>query len=109
MGLNYKNSGWSYIKVYINNNYKIGDIISRQTLIKNLVKVPKSTIDSYRAQLTIIGIVEKTKPGKYKLLCKIPEDMNTMDLMNLISEVREYPWKKWFIPTEERIKNGRFK
>ena len=104
-----KNSEWTKLKIFINDNYKIEDIMLRQTLIKNHGKRPIYTIDTYRSQLTIIGIVEKVKPGKYKLICKIPDNMNTTDLIDLVSDIRKYPWKRWFMPIEERINNGRFK
>ena len=113
--MNYKQtSKWATFKTHINKNYKVGDIILRQTLIKNLDKRPTYIVDSYRiqhlvSQLTIIGIVEIVKPGKYKLICKIPDDMNATNLINLVSDIRQYTWKRWFIPIEERINNGRFK
>ena len=92
--MNCRKSNWSKLKTYINDNYKIGDVISRQTLVRNLGKRPSYAVDSYRLQLTIIGIVEVVKPGGYKLICKIPDDMNTINLIDLVSDIRKYPWKK---------------
>ena len=95
-----KESSWGRIKTYINENYNVGDIIKRQTVKKNLKGVPLSTFDAYRNQLRIIGILELAGRGKYRLLHKIPEQMNTIVLWDLVNEPQ---WKNWFMPLEDRM------
>jgi len=95
-----KESSWGRIKTFINENYEVGDIIKRQTVKNKLKGVPLSTFDAYRNQLRIVGIVELAGRGKYRLLHKIPEQMNTIVLWDLLNEPA---WKHWFMPMEERI------
>jgi len=100
-----RDSSWARIKNHINDNYEVGDILKRQTLIKNIKGVPTSTIDGYRTRLMFVGIIESSGRGKYRLLHKIPEQMNTIVLFDLIDDQRGQPWKVWFIPLEDRLKN----
>ena len=98
-----RDSSWARIKNYINDNYEVEDIIKRQTLMKNIKGVPKSSIDGYRTRLSLVGVMESAGRGKYRLLLKIPEQMNTIVLFALINEQRELPWKSWFMPLHDRL------
>lgn len=71
--------------------------------MKNIKGVPKSSIDGYRARLTMVGVMELAGRGTYRLLNKIPEQMNTIVLFDLINDQRGQPWKSWFMPLQDRI------
>jgi len=98
-----RDSSWARIINHINDNYKVGDILKRQTLIKNIKGVPTSTIDGYRNRLQRIFILKQAGRGKYKLLQKIPEGLNTIVLWDLMYEQRKTPYVRWFIPLQERV------
>jgi len=71
--------------------------------MKKIIGVPNSSIDGYRTRLSLVGIMESAGRGKYRLLHKIPEQMNTIVLFALIDEQRELPWKSWFMPLHDRM------
>lgn len=97
-----RDSSWARIKNCIN-TYNVGDILKRQTLFKQIKGVPKSSIDGYRARLQTLGILESAGRGKYRLLQKIPDELNTVVLFDLIIDQGRQPWKKWFMPLDDRM------
>lgn len=94
------NSSWGRIKTYINSK-NIEDILERKTIIIDLKHTPPATIDEYRRRLCQVGILEVVGRGKYKIINKIPEKMNSTNLFKLSYELKKYPWKEWFIETFE--------
>jgi hypothetical protein len=96
---NLQTSSWKKIKDCIN-SYEVGDILKQQIIFKQIKGIPHSSVDGYRSRLQCLFILESAGVGKYRLLQKIPEQMNTVVLFALINEER---WKHWFIPIQERV------
>jgi hypothetical protein len=93
---------WNEMKNYVNSN-NVGDIITRQDLIKNIT-MNNSTLDTYRNYLKHLDILETVKRGRYKLKRKIPEELNTTVLGKLLTDQHINKWKRWFMPLDDRIK-----
>ena len=63
------------------------------------------TVDTYRTNLTHIGILQKThKRGKYTKKRNIPPKLSTTALKNLASTVISGTWKSWFISIPDELK-----
>lgn len=92
-------SGWAQIKRYINSK-DIGYVFTRRELLENLDQVKGSTIDTYRGYLEIFFILRRAGYGKYELIQKIPDEMNTSHFTRLISQEK---WKRWFMPIKDRL------
>lgn len=95
---------WHLVKRYIN-QYKPGDIISRQGMIKYGIR--SSSVDIYRLQLCDAGILCKHARGKYKILANIPEKLTTTILWELGAYYSSNKWKSWFMTLEDKIKRRR--
>lgn len=94
-------SGWGRIKNLINSK-EIGYVFTRKELIGKLKGIPQSTIDTYRGYLENFRVLERAELGKYKLIQKIPEEMNTTTFTDLLSQDK---WKRWFMPLQDQIDN----
>ena len=85
-------STWQMLKEYINNQ-QIGDTITRKEIVYHIYKGPMpgkfrgsygSTLDNYRRLLTILGTLEHTGRGEYKVKHHIRKDLSTVQLRLLI-------------------------
>jgi hypothetical protein len=94
-----KDSGWYRIKNFINSK-PVGYVFTRKELVGKLNGIPQSTIDTYRNYLEVFRVLERAGRGKYKLIQKIPEKMNTVSFTELFSQDK---WKRWFMPLQEQI------
>jgi hypothetical protein len=95
-------SSWSKVADYINSK-EISYVFTRQELLHNIKGVRPNTIDTYIRMLDMIGILEKIKTANHKLIVKIPDELDTIILSNLLYEQRRMPWKKWFMPFQDKL------
>ena len=63
---------WKLFVNYINEK-EIGSTITRKEVLKNINHRSHWTIDNYRLILTHIGCLKTEKPGKYKIVMKVPD------------------------------------
>ena len=97
------NSNWSTFKEYINSK-SINDEIKRRTYKTEVPKgLTQPSFDLYCRYLTTLYLLEKIKPGTYKILQHIPKLMNSSVLYMLIDSEKD--WQRWFIPIEGRVDN----
>jgi hypothetical protein len=92
-------SSWRRIKRFINSK-EIGYVFTRKEFLSELKEVIPGTLDTYRGYLEGFRVLERAGRGKYKLIQKIPEKMNTASFTYLMSQDK---WKRWFIPLQEQI------
>ena len=97
------NSSWGKIKSYINTK-DVDYVFSRKELLTNIPKIPPATVDTYRQYLEAVFILQTVGRGKYKLIQKIPQEMNTTVLFDLLEMQRGKEWQRWFMPIEDRMK-----
>lgn len=100
-------SAWRRIKRFINSK-EVGYVFTRQELLSELKGIIPSTLDAYRGYLENFYVLERAGRGKYKLIQKIPEKMNTVSFNELFSQDK---WKRWFMPLQDQIDKieGRYK
>lgn len=98
-----RKNNWKTLKNYINSK-NVGDVLTRieMTASKDLVGIPKSTVDIYVSQLKNIKLLSKVKPGVYKIKYKIPTEL-TLGIMYKLRYKKEN-WSDWFMIIEDRIK-----
>jgi hypothetical protein len=95
-------SNWSVLKEYINSQPR-GAIIKRKDVLEEINKTKKLTagsFDRYCKMLNQLAILDKTWRGEYQIIQHIPQAMNTVVLLNLVSRPS---WKDWFISVEDRV------
>ena len=95
-------SNWSALKGYINSKNK-GDIIQRKDVLEEVNKkkyLTAASFDRYCKMLNQLCILDKTWRGEYQIIQHIPEGMNTVVLLNLVSKAS---WKNWFMPIEDQV------
>jgi hypothetical protein len=95
-------SNWSALKEYINSQPR-GALIKRKEVLEEVNKnkyLSAGSFDRYCKMLNQLAILDKTYRGEYQIIQHIPEAMNTVVLLNLVSRPS---WKDWFIPVEERV------
>ena len=109
--MNYKTMNqWHLLRDYINST-KIGELITRKEINKEIYKDPVvwkgysrvTTLDGYRLSLTHLGILHVIKRGVYR----VDHHINTDVTMSLIKEFayKNPSWRDWFIPEEIKIKH----
>ena len=59
-----------------------------------------ASFDRYCKMLNQLCILDKTWRGEYQIIQHIPEGMNTVVLLNLVSKAS---WKNWFMPIEDQV------
>jgi len=89
-----KLSTWDQLKIVIN-RFDNGEIIKRQSLLRDIGNYSQGTIDAYNHSLRRLGIIERTKPGKYLKHKDIPKSLSVPLMKKLLTN-----WKGWFIPLE---------
>jgi len=104
---------WNLLKEFINKKAN-NTTITRKELHRYVYSDPdiarymlnnSITVDTYRINLTHIGILQKThKRGKYTKKRNIPPKLSTTALKNLASTVISGTWKSWFISIPDELK-----
>jgi hypothetical protein len=89
---------WDLMKEYIN-EFPLGDIISRSTLISSIYQIKKSyiylpTVDNYIYHLKAVNVLEALGSGKYKKLRGIPITLTTSQLKKISNK---NSWESWFM------------
>jgi len=89
---------WQLLKEYIN-NFPVGEILSRATIISSIYHIKKSyisyhTLDSYIYQLKVVNVLKVISPGKYKKLRNIPFHLTTSQLKKVSNK---NSWESWFM------------
>jgi hypothetical protein len=99
-------STWSQFKKVIN-EYKNEEFIRRSDLLKKIGgHFSEYTIDTYRLNLTHVGVLKHINRGVYQKKCSIPESLTSTKLQALKDEMKwKKSWKDWFIKLEDRMKN----
>jgi len=88
---------WDLLKEFIN-SMSDNDIFTRRDMLHYIYGIDsthRGTVDTYRNLLTKIGILEMTlKPGRYKRIRNIPNELTTKLLQEMTNQ---NSWKSWFI------------
>jgi len=86
---------WKQLKMFIN-NFKNNEVITRQSILRTIGRGYELTLDTYRHQLTTIGILEYESRGKYIKRKDIPNALTTTLLRDMVKN----SWKTWFMPLD---------
>jgi len=90
-----KLSIWVQLKKYIN-NFKDGEVISRQSILNVIGHGYGGSIDSYKNGLKNLRYIKPIKPGKYLKIENIPEKLTIRLMRDLAYNQAEFI--KWFVP-----------
>lgn len=89
-------SNWSKVKKFIN-TIENDSKITRKEIMQNLKDVSPTTVDIYRKLLTEANVLLYIKPGTYKKIQDIPEQLTTTKLLKFLNLSK---WRRWFTPLE---------
>lgn len=95
-------SKWKRLINLLNKRYDKYPIVNRQFIMIYIHGEKRKwygyTIDCYRRILEVLGYLEKVKPGIYRVIKRIPEDLNYKEAKYTAyygcKEAREYWMKK---------------
>ena len=106
---------WEGMKKYIN-ELKINDTFSCNSLTAaafhsisekktNSEDVTRfvSSVELYRYYLGKAGLIKYLGESQYRKITNIPKNTEIIHLKTIMLEIRENPWKEWFVPLHERL------
>jgi hypothetical protein len=100
------NRGFGRVVDFLNQQ-KIGTTFNSKQVSEQLKGVVPSTCYLYLKNLEILKYLEKTntRPILYTIVARIPDELNTVILGQILTEILYRPsWKDWFMEMDHRIK-----